>query len=92
MTTDRKEDNEINPYQKVVLNKVYRDDIKTAQMENLSILSNVVKYVQHDKDPKHLHDLNVKALDYKNHKKLYDKLKDKERQILDIDFVNAQIQ
>ena len=86
LTRDRIHEDVISPYQKVVLNKVYRDDVKTAQMEHCVILSNVVKYVQYDKDPKKLHDLNVKALDYKNHKKLYDKLKDYDSQTLDIDF------
>ena len=64
------EEDEINPYQNVVLNNVYREDAKTAQVEHWSILSDVVKYVQHDQDPMTLHDLNVKALHYRNHKKL----------------------
>ena len=58
-------------------------------MEHWSILSDVVKYVQHDQDPKTLHDLNVKALDYRNHKKLYDRLKGEERQTLDMDLGNS---
>ena len=37
-----------NLYQKVVLNKVYKDESKTAQMENWSFLSDNVKYVQHE--------------------------------------------
>ena len=92
LTRDRNslEEDKIDPYQNVVLNKVYKEDAKTAQMEQWSILSDVVKYIQHDKGPKTLHDLNVKALDYRNHKKLYDRLKGEERQILDIDFGNSQ--
>ena len=43
--TNREND---NPYQKVVLNKVYGDENKTTQMENWSILSDNVSYVQHD--------------------------------------------
>ena len=76
LTKDRNclEEDNINPYQNVVLNKVYRDDSITAQMEHWSILSYVVRYVQHDQDPKTLHDLNIKALDYRNHKKLYNRL------------------
>ena len=34
-----------NPYQKVVLNNVDRDENKTTQMENWSILSDSVRYV-----------------------------------------------
>ena len=40
--TKSNEEEEINPYQKVVLNNVYGDDTKTAQMEHWSILSDVV--------------------------------------------------
>ena len=40
-----KED-EINPYQKVVLNNVYKDEIKTMQMEFWSILSDNVKILR----------------------------------------------
>ena len=61
LTRDKMEEDEINPYQKVGLNNVYREDIKTAQLEHWSVLSDVVKYFQHDKDPKTLYDLNVKA-------------------------------
>ena len=42
--TDREDD---NPYKKVILNKVYKED-RTMQMENWSIRSNSVRYVQHD--------------------------------------------
>ena len=44
-------------------------------MEHWSILSDVVKYVQHDKDPTTLHDLNINTLDYRNYEKRYDRLK-----------------
>ena len=37
-----------NLYQKVVLNNVYHEENKTAQMENWSILSDNIRYVQHD--------------------------------------------
>ena len=84
LTRDKTEEDEINPYEKIVLNNVYREDVKTAQMEHWSILGDVVKYVQHDKYPRTLYDLNVKVLDYRNHK-MYDKLKDEERQTLDTD-------
>ena len=39
-----------NLYQKVVLNNVYQDKNKTVQMENSSILSDNVRYIQHDKN------------------------------------------
>ena len=36
---------EANPYQMVILNKVYEDDIKTEQMIHWSILSDLIKYI-----------------------------------------------
>ena len=86
LTRDRNEEDEINPCENEVLNNVYREDIRTAQMEHWSIMSDVVKYVQHENDPRALNDLKVKALDYRNHKKLYDTLKKEVRQTSDIDF------
>ena len=53
-----------------------------------SILINVVNYVQYDRDPKNVHDLSIKTLDQQNHKKMYNKLTEDERQILDHDFGN----
>ena len=32
------------------------------------------------------YELNIKAIDEKNHRKIYDKLKDDDRQALEIDF------
>ena len=72
-----------NLYQKVVLINTYRDRIKTAQMENRSILSDNVRYIQHDEGSKTMHNLDVKTLDYQQHKKLYHNLKGEESQMLD---------
>ena len=36
---------ETNTYQMVILNKVYKDDIKTEQMIHCSILSDLIKYI-----------------------------------------------
>ena len=40
--------------------------------------------------PKNLHDLNIKALDQENHKRMYNKLKEDERHTLDMDFGDTQ--
>ena len=56
---DRKDD---NPYKKVVLNKVYRDENKTLQVENWSIFTDQIKYIHHDKRTPHR--LNLHTLDY----------------------------
>ena len=34
-----------SPYRMVILNKVYKDDIKTEQMIHWSILSDLIKYI-----------------------------------------------
>ena len=51
-----------NPYKRVILNKVYKEEDKTPSMENWSIFSDNVSYVQHDKRTQHKLDLNT--LDY----------------------------
>ena len=43
-------------------------------MKQWSILSNVVSYVQYDRNPRDFLNLNVRAIDQKNHRKNYDKL------------------
>ena len=73
-----------NPYKKVVLNKVFREEDKSPEMRNWSIFSDNIRYIQHkQKTP---HKLNIDTLDYRHHKELYSKLKGVERETLDIDF------
>ena len=62
-----------NPYKNVILNKVYRDEDKTLQMEHWSIFTDKIKYVHHDEKTPHRLDINT--LDYWLHKELYCKLK-----------------
>ena len=73
MEIDREDE---NPYKKVVLNKVYKEEDKMMQMESCSILSNNVRYVHHDKKPKIPHKLDLNTLDYCQHKEIYCKLKE----------------
>ena len=73
-----------NPYQKVILNKVFREEDKSSEMRNWSIFSDNVRYIQHEQmTPQNL---NIDTLDYRHHKELYLKLKEEERETLDIDF------
>ena len=67
---DREDD---SLYKRVILNKVYKDEDRTMQMVNWSILSDGIRYVQHDK--KAQSKLNINTLDYHQHKELYCKLK-----------------
>ena len=84
MTYETVQNQDDNPYKKVVLNKVYREEDKSPEMRNWSIFSDNVRYIQHgQKTPQNL---NIDTLDYRNHKELYFKLKEEERETLDIDF------
>ena len=84
----REKDEEINPYQRIVVNNTDKDNIKASQMSHCSILSNMVKYLQHDGDYKNLHDLSIIALDEENDRKMCEKLQEDKRHVLDIDFGN----
>ena len=86
MTEIRPNGENENLYQKVMLNNVYKDENKTAQMENWSILSDNVRYTQHDERSKTTHNLDMKTLDYQQHKRLYLNLKGEESQTIDVDF------
>ena len=79
---DREDD---NPYGKVILNKVYKEEDKTTQIENWSILSDNVRYIQHDKKSKTSHKLAINTLDCHQHKKLYCKLKEEKSQTLEVE-------
>ena len=78
-----------NPYKRVLLNKVYREESKTPQFEDWSIFSDQIKYIQHDERIEHR--LDLKTLDYQQHKYLYCKLKEEEGSSIDIDFgINSE--
>ena len=66
-----------NPYKKVVLNKVFREEDKSPEMRNWSIVSDNVRYIQHEQMTPHT--FNIDTLDYREHKDLHLKLKGEER-------------
>ena len=53
---------EINPYKELVVNNAERTEPLMTQMEQWSILSNILNYVQHSKFNSINHSLNVKAV------------------------------
>ena len=73
-----------NSYKQVVLNKVFKEEDKSPEMRNWSILSDNVRYIQHDQATPQ--NLNIDTLDYRDHKELYFKLREKRRETLHIDF------
>ena len=84
MTYETVQNQDDNPYKKVVLNKACREEDKSPEMRNWSIFSDNVRCIQHKQKtpPK----LDIDTLDYRCHKELHFKLKGEERQTLDIDF------
>ena len=53
---------EINPYRKLIVNNTERTGPLMTQMEQWSILSNILNYVQHSKFKSMNHTLDVKAM------------------------------
>ena len=84
MMYETEQNQDDNPYKKVVLNKVYREQDKSPEMRNWSVFSDNIRHIQHEqKTPPNL---NIDTLDYRQHKELYLKLKGEERETLDVDF------
>ena len=75
---------ETTPYQIGILNKVYKDNIKTEQMIHWSILSDLIKYKDRSLDMAPW--LTVKQLDYRQHERLYHILKIDNVLTVDIEF------
>ena len=48
-----------NPYERVVLNKGYREETKSPQIEDWSIFTDQIKYIQHDERTRHRFDLRL---------------------------------
>ena len=70
----------INDFDRINVN------VNTSQMEQWSILSNVINYVQYNRNPSNYYKLDVKALELKNHRKIYDRLKLEDSHFTQLDF------
>ena len=71
-----------NPYKEMIVNNAEKMEPLLAQMEQWSILSNTLNYIQYDKHPKNFHILGIGAVNlYKNGS--YTK---EEKGIIEIDF------
>ena len=84
MTCETTQIQDDNPHKKVVLNNVFKEKDEPPEMRNWSIFSDNIRYVQHDQATPQ--NLKVDALDYREHKELYLKLKEKKGETLDVDF------
>ena len=84
MTSKMTQDQDDNPYKKVVLNNVYKEPDKSPEMQSWSIFSDNIRYVQHDQLTSQ--DLDIDTLDYCDHKDVYFQMKNEKGETLDIDF------
>ena len=83
---DRMDDSngEINSYHEIITTKAEKDDTIISQMEQWSIMSNEVNYVQYNGNLKNFYNLDIRTVDQKKkHKKKYNK---EEQQLLELDF------
>ena len=75
---------ETNPYQTVILNKVYKGGIKAKQMIHWPILNDLIKYINGSLDM--VPSLTVKPLDYRQHKILYNSLQAAKNLTVNVEF------
>ena len=53
-----------NPYRELIVNNVSEIENTLSQMEQWSILSNVINYVQYSKTPKNFHPMIIKPINF----------------------------
>ena len=71
-----------NPYKELIVNNAEKIEPLLAQMEQWSILSNKLNYIQYDKHPKNFHNLAISAVNIcKNHSDVK-----KEKDMIEVDF------
>ena len=78
------QDQDDNPYKRVVLNNIYKVPEKCPKMKNRSIFSDNIRYIQHDKIT--TQNLDIDTLDYREHKDVYFQMKNEKGETLDVDF------
>ena len=74
-----------NSYRELIVNNTINIETTLSHMEQWSILSNVINYVQYDKHPKNFHAMSVRPIN-KMKNKTNSKQKEEERPISEIDF------
>ena len=55
LASNNLDEGKVNPYYEIITNKVEKESIITLKMEQWSILSNIVNYVQYGRHPVALH-------------------------------------
>ena len=86
---DKIDDNsgEENPYKELIVNNVSKIENTLSQMEQWSILSNVINYVQYSKTPKNFHNVIIKPV---NNSRINKRIKDenKDESLLRVDLAS----
>ena len=54
-----------NPYKELIVNNAGKIDNTLSQMQQWSILSNVINYVQYNRNPKNVHAMSTKIINKK---------------------------
>ena len=80
---------DINLYRELIVNKSGKTDTILSQMEQWSILSNVVNCIQYNRHPNNFYHLNIKAMNKEKYKWRSDT--EEEKQILKLDFWDTQV-
>ena len=75
-------------YRELIVNNAGKIETTLSQMEQWSILSNLINYVQYDKQPKDFHTMSVTPVN-KMKNKTKSKMDEEERPISEIDFRNT---
>ena len=76
---------DITPYRELIVNNAEKIEIVLSQMEQWSILSNVVNYIQYDRHPKNFHNLNINTVNKEKYKR-NSNIEEEERHVLELDF------
>ena len=74
-----------NPYKELIVNNADRVKMSQPQMEQWSILSNVINYVQYSKNPKDFHFVTIKSVKFNK----IVKGKDKNKSLLKVNLVES---
>ena len=76
---------DINPYTELIVNNVEKIGTVLSQMEQQSILSNIVNCIQYDEHPKNFHNLNIRVVNKGKYKR-NSNIEEEERQMLELLF------
>ena len=76
---------DINPYRVLIVNNAEKIETVPSQIEQWSILSNVVRYIQYDRHPRNFHSLNVNTVNKEKCRKKLN-IRKEERELLEVNF------